>query len=322
MHGSGVGSGDHIAHSGLVGTGGNSLQTTGSLIVDLIAVNIDELIVLLSQIEANVEGLNRVLTGELEVRDSTGSVGAHLQGVFQQLFALGIAEDTILGEGDDLDIHEILDFVAQFQQRFHSGQLGIIDINMGTNMLDTIGGLHTDGLIDAILNFLLGEEGLILFPALDAFKQSAAHVPAGTAGGEAGIQVDMGLDDGGQGQLAAAINNFFAGEGFDIGDLFELTIGHTDIHGLGSVFDEQILKKHGFHSSLRDNIAFSDGAYLLAPVSSPMKKKIAATTMALTAAMPQFRKLATTAAATIPSTLNQLTTASVCLPSYFLRFLK
>ena len=60
MHGSGVGSGDHIAHSGLVGTGGNSLQTTGSLIVDLIAVNIDELIVLLSQIEANVEGLNRV----------------------------------------------------------------------------------------------------------------------------------------------------------------------------------------------------------------------------------------------------------------------
>ena len=197
VHGSGVGSGDHIAHSGLVGAGGNSLQTTGSLIVDLIAVNIDELIVLLSQIEANVEGLNRVLTGELEVRDSTGSVGAHLQGVFQQLFALGIAEDTILGEGDDLDIHEILDFVAQFQQRFHSGQLGIVDINMGTNMLDTIGGLHTDGLIDAILNFLLGEEGLILFPALDAFKQSAAHVPAGTAGGEAGIQVDMGLDDGG-----------------------------------------------------------------------------------------------------------------------------
>ena len=58
----------------------------------------------------------------------------------------------------------------------------IVDINMGTNMLDTIGGLHTDGLIDAILNFLLGEEGLILFPALDAFKQSAAHVPAGTAG--------------------------------------------------------------------------------------------------------------------------------------------
>lgn len=87
---------------------------------------------------------------------------------------------------------------------------------MGTNMLDTIGGLHTDGLIDAILNFLLGEEGLILFPALDAFKQSAAHVPAGTAGGEAGIQVDMGLDDGGQRQLAAAINNFFAGEGSEV----------------------------------------------------------------------------------------------------------
>ena len=194
---------------------------------------------------------------------------------------------------------------------------------MGTNMLDTIGGLHTDGLIDAILDFLLGEEGLILLPALDALEQGAAHVPVGTACGQAGIQVDVRLDDGGQDQLTAAVYHLFAGEGFKVrSDLFKLTVGHTDINRFGCVFDEQILKKHGFHSSLRDNIAFSDGAYLLAPVSSPMKKKIADTTIALTAAIPQCRKLATAAAAMMPSTLNQLTTASVCLPSYLLRFLK
>ena len=133
----------------------------------------------------------------------------------------------------------------------------------------------------------------------------------------------MGLDDGGQGQLAAAINDLFAGKGSEVrSDFLKLTVGHTDIHGLGSVFDVEILKQHGVYSSLRDNIAFSDGAYLLAPVSSPMKKKMADTTIALTAAIPQCRKFATAAAAMMPSTLNQLTTASVCLPSYLLRFLK
>lgn len=114
-------------------------------------------------------------------------------------------------------------------------------------MLDTIGGLHTDGLIDAILNFLLGEEGLILFPALDAFKQSAAHVPAGTAGGEAGIQVDMGFDDGGRASLPPQSTTSSPGRASILAaHLFELTVGHTDINRFGCVFDEQILKSMGF----------------------------------------------------------------------------
>ena len=203
VHGGGVGSGDHIAHPGLVGTGGNGLQAAGGLVIDLVAVDVDELIVLLGQLKADVEGLNGILTGELEVRDGTGSVGAHLQGVLQQLFALGIAQNAVLGEGDDLDIHEVLDFLTQLQQRLHSGQLGVVDVNVGTDVLDTVGGLHPDGLVYTVLYLLLGEEGLILLPALDALKQGAAHVPVGTACGQAGIQVDVRLDDGGQGQLAA-----------------------------------------------------------------------------------------------------------------------
>ena len=217
-------------------------------------MNVDQLVVLLRQLEADVEGLNGILAGELEVRDRTGGIGAHLQGVFQQLLTLGIAENAVLRERNDLDVDEILDLFTQLQQSLHGGQLGIVDIHVGTNVLDPVGGLHTDRLVDAVLDLLLGQEGLILFPALDPLEQGAAHIPAGTARGQAGIQMHVRLDDGGQRQLAAAVYDLFAGQRGQVrGDLFKLSVGHTDIHGLGGVFNVQVFEQHNFHSSLEIN---------------------------------------------------------------------
>ena len=137
------------------------------------------------------------------------------------------------------------------RQRLHSVPVGVVEVNVRSDGLDSVGGLHPDGSVYTVLYLLLGQEGLILLPALDALEQGAAHVPVGTACGQAGIQVNVRLDDGGQGQLAAAVYHLFAGEGFEVrSDLFKLTVGHTDINRFGCVFDEQILKKHGFHSYL------------------------------------------------------------------------
>ena len=179
VHCGGVGGSDHIAHTGLVGTGGNGLQTAGSLVIDLVAVDIDELVILLSQLEADVEGLNGILTGELEVRDCTGSVGAHLQGVFQQLFALGIAEDTVLREGNDLDIRPLLDEAFFIHQSMNIDELLPVMSKRKLNMAvvtDNYGGTLGIVTVEDILEELVGE----IWDEEDVVEEPVVELPDGS----------------------------------------------------------------------------------------------------------------------------------------------
>ncbi len=66
---------------------------------------------------------------------------------------------------------------------------------MGTDMLDAMVHQHADGLFRAVLDVVVGCDCLALGPALDAFEQGAAHVPARLAGCQRGVQVDVRLDE-------------------------------------------------------------------------------------------------------------------------------
>ena len=211
-------------------------------------MNIDELAVLLCKLEADVQGVHGILPGELEMGNRTGSVRTHFQSLLQQLGALGIAENAVLGEGNNLNVHEVPDFLPQFQNGFQGGQLRVIDIHMGSDILDAIGGLHPNSLADPVPDILFRKPGLILLPALDALKQGTAHVPPGDTCRHAGVQMDMGLHKGRQGHLSGAVHHFLPGLGFQLrGDGCKLSVGYPNIHSFHGVFNRQILKQHNLY---------------------------------------------------------------------------
>ncbi|KWV87719.1 hypothetical protein PFLmoz3_02656 [Pseudomonas fluorescens] len=76
---------------------------------------------------------------------------------------------------------------------------------MGAHMLDAMGGEGLNGFFGPGLGVFQSNGGLAFAPALDAFKQRTAHVPARLAGGEGGVEVDVGLDKGRYDQVAGGV---------------------------------------------------------------------------------------------------------------------
>lgn len=55
------------------------------------------------------------------------------------------------------------------------------------------------------LGVFLSDGGLALAPALDAFEQRTAHVPARFAGRQGGVEVNVRFDEGRHHQITAGI---------------------------------------------------------------------------------------------------------------------
>ena len=51
------------------------------------------------------QGLYAVLPGKLKVGDGSHRIGPQLHRIDHQLFAVGVAQDALLREGHDLDVH-------------------------------------------------------------------------------------------------------------------------------------------------------------------------------------------------------------------------
>ncbi|MNL03922.1 hypothetical protein D3C87_1244720 [compost metagenome] len=91
------------------------------------------------------------------------------------------------------------------------------DVDVGAHMLDAVGGEGLDGFLGPGLGVFLGDGRLAFAPALDAFEQRAAHVPARLAGGQGGVEVDVRFDKGRHHQFTAGIQIVRAqGRGFDL----------------------------------------------------------------------------------------------------------
>ena len=57
------------------------------------------------QLQSKVQGLYAVLPGKLKVGDGSHRIGPQLHRIDHQLFAVGVAQDALLREGHDLDVH-------------------------------------------------------------------------------------------------------------------------------------------------------------------------------------------------------------------------
>ena len=108
-----VGLWERMAADGLLTKEELALESLGLLVVDLIAVDVDQLSVLFRELDAEVDRIDRVFTGEFKVRDRADAVRAHPDGVLHELLAVRIAHDALLRKGDDLDVDDPLELLLE-----------------------------------------------------------------------------------------------------------------------------------------------------------------------------------------------------------------
>ena len=245
MHGGGVAGSHPVKHLHFIGPGRQGLQTTGSFIVNFVAVNIHQPVIFCRQFHGKVEGFHTILPGKFKMRNGAHYIGAHLHRVLHQFLAVGIAEDTFLGKSYDLDVHHIPQLLFQLQHGFHSGQLGVCDIHVGTDMLNTVGCLHPDRPVYPLPDIRLGQLVLALGPALDPLKKGAGHIPHRVPRRQAGVQVDMGFNERRQSQTSAQILHFFPLPWSDRGsDFCKPSLLNANIAGFRRVFQVQVFQQH------------------------------------------------------------------------------
>ncbi|MNG92065.1 hypothetical protein D3C79_509840 [compost metagenome] len=215
--------GAHAAHPCLFG---QHFEKARLRVVGLVAMHVHQAAGTLGQVHQELDRRHALVAGVLKMRDAANHVGADGHRFSHQRPAVGVRLDTLLGEGDDLQVEQVAHFVTHFDHGFQRRQGGVGDIDMGTYMLDAMVHQHADGLFRAVLDVVMGGDRLALGPALDAFEQGAAHVPARLAGGQRGVQVNVRFDEGRHHQVLPGIQVIGSarrhpfGLGHDGGDAF------------------------------------------------------------------------------------------------------
>ncbi|MNV12442.1 hypothetical protein D3C71_1030440 [compost metagenome] len=222
VHGGGVAGGDSMADTALVSQGRQGLDEARLLVIDFVAVHIHQNLILLGKIEDVMQTFYPILPSKLEMGDRADHVDPQLERLLQQCLAVGIGEDPLLREGDDLQLDPRLHLLLHLQHGFQGHQIGVGDIDVGADELDAVGDLPFQRLDGAPLHIFVGQQRLALGPALDPLEQSTGEVPARLARRLGGIEVNMGLDKGRDGQSPLPVQHPTGDSmfvmGFDGGD--------------------------------------------------------------------------------------------------------
>ena len=148
---------------------------------------------------------------------------------------LGVAQETVLGKGDELEVEEGGDLPLHLQQRLDRQKLIVADIDMAAHREAAARDGPAAELERARLDRLDGQMRLQLRPELDAFQQRAALVEPRPAEAEGRIHMEMRIDEG-RGDQPAADVDLAGGLGLDPGrHLGDAPIGDRDILAFAAV---------------------------------------------------------------------------------------
>ncbi len=165
-----------------------------SVVVGLVAVQVDRPAGLLGQVEDEVDLLDPVVARPLVVRDAADHVAAEAHRLAHQLLAVGEGEDPVLREGDQPQVDQVAHLVAQLEQGAQRHEVRIADVDVGPDQAGPLGHLPQDRLASAPLHILDGERGLALGPGQDPLDQRPGLVVARLADSEHRIEVDVRID--------------------------------------------------------------------------------------------------------------------------------
>ena len=197
--------GNAIAHARANGAGGDDFEKSGVVVVDFVAVDVDQAIVLFCPFKNAVDGLHAIFAGEFVVGDAADYVYATGDRFLHQAFVLRATIDAVLRKCHELQGDPVFDSGSDFEESIQSGQAGFADIDVATDVENAVASMLLQGFDRPVLYVFEGDVLLAIAPDFDAFKQCAALVPAGLSGGEGGVEVDVGFDEGGADEFALEV---------------------------------------------------------------------------------------------------------------------
>jgi hypothetical protein len=107
VHGGAVTGDDPTLEAAIHRLGADHLQVAGAGVVGLVAVEVDPQAVALGELEGEPHAGPALLGGALEVGDGADRVAAELHRLLPGLAAPGRPQDTLLGEGDHLQLNSL-----------------------------------------------------------------------------------------------------------------------------------------------------------------------------------------------------------------------
>ncbi len=227
--------GHAAAQAQALGLIGQALDMARQRIVRLVAMHVDGQAALGGDLAELLHRLRALRHGPLEMRDAADDIDALVEGPKQVLPRLRIAQESVLGEGDELEIEEGGDLPLHLQQGLDGQKLIVADIDMAADRQAAARDRPAAELERACLERLDRQMRLQLRPELDAFEERAAFVEAGPAEAEGRIHVEMGIDEGRGDQPAAGVD-LPQGGGLDPGrHLGDAPVGDRDILAFAAV---------------------------------------------------------------------------------------
>ncbi|OBX38161.1 hypothetical protein A8U91_02547 [Halomonas elongata] len=101
-----------VAHFGEQGFSGQHLKKARAGIINLVAMDIYQPIVISSQSDHFLQGRLTKLAGIFKMRNRTDDIGSHLDCLLHQCQTIGIGKDTLLRKGHDLNLKAIVQFIT------------------------------------------------------------------------------------------------------------------------------------------------------------------------------------------------------------------
>ena len=150
-------------------------------------------VVFAGQLEGQVNVALSQLAGKLVVGDAADHVRTQGQGSLYQVRGFGGREDSVLGEGDELEFAEVADLVAQFDQGSQGGEVFVADIYVAPDKERTLGHLPLYRLQRPALDVLFRKALLPLAPELYPLLERPALVKGGVSHGEGRVQVNVAV---------------------------------------------------------------------------------------------------------------------------------
>jgi len=197
-----------------LGLVGELLDVAGERIVGLVTMQVDHQAAL-GRDRAEVGDRPRTVRhGALEMRDSADDIDAHVEGANGVFTRVGRTVETVLREGDELEVDIGRNLTLDLEQGFHGQQTVVAGIDMGADGEQAHG--HRPVAIGkrTLLDGLVGQQRLELPPERNAFEQRARGVDARQPVGERRIHMEMRIDKGLADEIARRINDT-AGFGVD-----------------------------------------------------------------------------------------------------------
>jgi hypothetical protein len=147
------------------------------------------------QVEQEVDLLDTVLAGPFVVRDPADHVAPESHRLAHQALAVGERQDPVLGEGDESEVDDVGDLVAELEERPERDEVRVAHVDVAADEPGPLSDLPEDGFAGPRLDVLVGQERLPLGPREDALDQGARFVVPRLPDRQHRVHVDMRVDE-------------------------------------------------------------------------------------------------------------------------------